>query len=500
MSEQVVDRPDGWLLRAWRAGEERAAQVLVERYSLRLVALVARQLNARFRRTIDPEDVVQSAFGSFFKAAGRKSIHVSEGISAWWLLATFAKRKMIRAIEHHATLKRAQGLGAVSIDDDDLLAQDFKSTPTESAALGLIESLQDELPGELFEVIEALVAGQTQSEMASSLGISERTVRRRLVMIRELLSETMNSALLPKLESSDSMANGWHASSLPVVSYGEFVLGKLIGSGGFGKVYRGVRQSDHSTVAVKFLRKAFWQNDEAKRSLIREVNAASQICHPGVIRYLSWGESPHGGPYILSEWIEGQPLQEMREVSVEKFSAWMMQTLTAVEAVHTVGLVHGDLTPNNIMVDQNGRVVITDFGFARSVDDSRSLILGGTPGFAAPEQLSTAFGSIGQKTDVYALGGVIYWYFYGRPPAHGQALDEVLSATLSPQLVALPKDEHVPSEFRQVMSSALQPSPSKRPADVSELIRMLEQGTAGKNLLSNSRDRVGNSPCTRSDV
>ncbi|GAB5513208.1 MAG: hypothetical protein Rhob2KO_09330 [Rhodopirellula baltica] len=89
------------------------------------------------------------------------------------------------------------------------------------------------------------------------------------------------------------------------------MLGKLIGSSGFGKVYRANMQSDASTVAVKFLRKAFWQNEDARLSFVREIGIASQIQHPSVIRYLGYGKSPHGGPYVICEWIDGCSLRDV---------------------------------------------------------------------------------------------------------------------------------------------------------------------------------------------
>lgn len=93
-------------------------------------------------------------------------------------------------------------------------------------------------------------------------------------------------------------------NALPRVNDNQFVLGKLIGSGGFGKVYRANMQSDASTVAVKFLRKAFWQNEGARLSFVREIGIASQIQHPGVIRYLGYGESPHARKSSASGWTD----------------------------------------------------------------------------------------------------------------------------------------------------------------------------------------------------
>ncbi len=92
---------------------------------------------------------------------------------------------------------------------------------------------------------------------------------------------------------------------------------------------------------------------------------------------------------------------------------WLIQICEAVAASHQAGVIHGDLTPNNILLDDQGRIVITDFGFATNAQhlltDRTELVAvaspGGTLGFAAPEQISSAFGTISVATDIYAIGG-----------------------------------------------------------------------------------------------
>ncbi len=221
-------------------------------------------------------------------------------------------------------------------------------------------TLKAELPDELFVIVEGVLAGQTHRELAESLGIDERTVRRRLSRVRERLA--------PNVANADDTAHAANRPpTLPRVNYNEFVLGKLIGSGGFGKVYRASMQADGRTVAaVKFLRKVFWQNEAARGSFLSEINLASKITHPCVIRYLGYGESPHGGPYVISEWIDGHSLQDVTDVAPKKIIHWLQQICDAVQAVHRAGLVHGDLTPGNVLVDADNRITITDFGFSQA--------------------------------------------------------------------------------------------------------------------------------------
>lgn len=293
--ESFTDRPDGWLLREWKAGDERAADVLFDRYAIRLVALVASRLNRSYKASIDPRDVVQSAMGSFFDAARHSRVQVSRSVSLWRLLATFARRKLARSIERQSAIKRGGDQVRVSLDSVERRGTSDHDLEIEEEANAFLATLRAELPDDLFVIVEGILAGQTHREIAESLGIDERTVRRRLSRGRELLA--------PNAGTEEETAHAADSPpTLPLVNYNEFVLGKLIGSGGFGKAYRARMQSDARTVvAVKFLRKAFWQNDAARRSFLNEINLASQIKHPGVIRYLGYGESPHGGPYVISE-------------------------------------------------------------------------------------------------------------------------------------------------------------------------------------------------------
>lgn len=272
--ESITDRPDGWLLREWKSGDERAAEVLFDRYALRLVALVASRLNRRYQSSIDPGEVVQSAMGSFFDAARHSRIQVSGSVSLWRLLATFARRKMARSIERQSAIKRGSGQNRLPLDSEISIRE---GSYADDEADEFIDTLKTELTDDLFAIVEGLLLGQTQRELAESLGIDERTVRRRLSRVRKLLAPKSATVEVTALAADSPPV-------LPRVNYNKFVLGKLIGSGGFGKVYLARMQSDGRTVAVKFLRKTFWQIEDARQSFLREINIASQISHPGVIR------------------------------------------------------------------------------------------------------------------------------------------------------------------------------------------------------------------------
>lgn len=465
--ESITDRPDGWLLRKWKSGDERAAEVLFDRYAIRLVALVASRLNRRFQSSIDPGEVVQSAMGSFFDAARHSRIQVSASVSLWRLLATFARRKMARSIERQLAIKRGGDQNRLPLESEISVVEGSHAKDDVDTFLA---TLKIELTDDLLAIVEGLLLGQTQRELAESLGIDERTVRRRLSRVRKLLAPKCATVEVTALAADSPPV-------LPRVDYNKFVLGKLIGSGGFGKVYRARMQSDGRTVAVKFLCKAFWQIDDARQSFLREIDIASQISHPGVIRYLGYGESPHGGPYVISKWIDGHSLQNATAAKEQQWISWLVQICEAIQAVHQEGLIHGDLTPSNVLVDAQDRITITDFGFSQACTKSALPVLGGTLGFAAPEQIDPAFGSISFKTDVYAIGGLVHWMLFGRAPNVGQGLEDTLTHTLSPRDPGASTFDTIPPAFRNILVATLRKSPADRSMGLTDIIRLLSPTT-----------------------
>jgi eukaryotic-like serine/threonine-protein kinase len=158
---------------------------------------------------------------------------------------------------------------------------------------------------------------------------------------------------------------------------------------------------------------------------------------------------------------------------------WLAQICDAVAAAHHAGVVHGDLTPNNILLDRNGRIVITDFGFATYShqpfkDDalSESIVSpGGTLGFAAPEQISPAFGTIGFATDIYAIGGLAFYLLTGQSPHDSRSILD----TVADEDLVVPIDPVTPAEAKlvAVVKLAMKKTVSARPHSLTELVPLL---------------------------
>ncbi|MEO1526786.1 MAG: protein kinase [Planctomycetota bacterium] len=457
-SNPFSGRSDGELLKAWKVGEQSAADVLWQRYTQRLIGLVASRVADRFRDRIAPEEVVQSAWGSFFNAVKRSRVQVDETLALWNLLATFAKRKLARRLERSAASKRGGHVGRrIPFDPSESAVHDGSGRETE-----LLDWFETELEGDLHVVLMHLLQGRSQLEIARELGVNERTVRRRIKSIRERLGE-QPTAEKPRSESP-------RPSHLPQVGYGEFVLGKMVGSGGFGKVYRARMQRDAQTVAVKFLRRMFWKVASMKDAFLQEIDHASKLEHPGILRYRGWGLSPHGAPYLVSDWINGKRLDQQPRPDEATVRDQLVQLCEAVRVIHEVGLIHGDLTPGNVLVRDDRSLVITDFGMATETLTKVTSRLGGTFGFAAPEQLLPDFGTVGPWTDLYALGGIAYWLVHGQPPHHGSVPAEAIARTFSSTSRGAIQDA---SRFGPFIIACLRPEPSERCLDFESLLRLL---------------------------
>ncbi len=185
VSDSIADRPDGWLLRQWKSGDQRAAEVLFDRYAIRLVALVASRLNRRYQASIDPSEVVQSAMGSFFDAARYSRIQVGDRVSLWRLLATFARRKMARSIERQSAIKRGGDHIQRSLESVEPLVASDDEPDAKDETEAFLASLKTELSDDLFasRFCERSISHHKSIILASSITLAtanHRTVARML--------------------------------------------------------------------------------------------------------------------------------------------------------------------------------------------------------------------------------------------------------------------------------------------------------------------------------
>ncbi|MBB5206557.1 serine/threonine-protein kinase [Chiayiivirga flava] len=264
---------------------------------------------------------------------------------------------------------------------------------------------------------------------------------------------------------------------------GPWRLLRRLGRGGSGDVWLASRDDGRfeQHVAIKLLR--HWAEDEVPRFL-REQQLLARLEHPNIARLIDAGSTDGGRPYMVMEYIAGSTLTEhcrARALSVDARLALFAQVCDAVAYAHRHLVVHRDLKPQNILVRDDGRVALLDFGIARLLDggdartETRGLRL--TPQYAAPEQLAGEAQTT--LTDVYALGLVLYELLAGRPPwtlvsGHGSmaALQRALAGpppAPSTRALASADARRLRGDLDAIVRKALRPEPDARYPSVEAL-------------------------------
>jgi serine/threonine protein kinase len=239
---------------------------------------------------------------------------------------------------------------------------------------------------------------------------------------------------------------------------GRYRVVACLGAGGMGTVYKAVDPHLDRPVAVKLPRFDGPQPDRLRRvqRFQREARTAARIWHPHVCPIYDVGEHD-GQPFVVMPFVEGQSLAQRlatqgRYEDVSEAIAIVLQILDALGAVHRGGVIHRDLKDGNILLDPEGRAVLTDFGLARPENDAEHLtsdgVIVGTPSFMAPEVAAGQSEQVGPWTDLYSLGVVLYRMLTGKLPFEGPALT-VLSKIAH-------EDPVPPSKWRADLDPALE--------------------------------------------
>ena len=206
---------------------------------------------------------------------------------------------------------------------------------------------------------------------------------------------------------------------------GRYELQDVAGSGGMSSVYRARDTVLERTVAIKILHDHFSGDPAYVERFRREARALAQLNHPNIVTVIDRGEF-EGRQFIVFEHVEGENLKELiareGQLPVERALALVHQVARGLAFAHDHGVVHRDVKPHNILIDEDGVAKVTDFGIARSVEPSDGLTetgtLLGTSEYIAPEQASGA--RVDERSDQYSLAAVLYELLTGAPPYSGE--------------------------------------------------------------------------------
>ncbi len=205
---------------------------------------------------------------------------------------------------------------------------------------------------------------------------------------------------------------------------GRYRLDAQIGAGGMSTVYRAFDMTLERQVAVKLMHREIASDSDQLERFRREARSVAQLSHPHIVGVIDAGEED-GRPYIVLEYVEGETLKDrirrMGRLPIDEAIAYSIEIARALGAAHGQAIVHRDIKPQNVLVDEEGSAKVTDFGIARSLEEEGLTADGrvlGTTDYVSPEQ---ALGhDVDGQSDIYSLGVVLYEMLTGDVPFHGE--------------------------------------------------------------------------------
>ncbi len=249
----------------------------------------------------------------------------------------------------------------------------------------------------------------------------------------------------------------------------------LLGEGGMGEVYRADDIRLGQRVALKYLPPALEQNPDALERLYAEVRIGRQVSHPNVCRLYDLVELD-GHHFIAMEYVDGEDLasllRRIGRLPGDKALALARDICAGLAAAHDRGVVHRDLKPANVMIDGAGSARITDFGLAALAGDARGFA--GTPLYMAPEQL--AGGEATPRSDIYALGLVLYELFTGKTVFESRTIEALREEHAKPKSRPSSLVKDVDPEVERAILHCLEENPAARPQTARSVIAALPGG------------------------
>jgi len=283
---------------------------------------------------------------------------------------------------------------------------------------------------------------------------------------------------------SVSRKNTGVQTSVPLLQTGDVLGGRyeilqMLGEGGMGAVYKARDRELDRFVALKLIRRELAANPAIVARFKQELLLSHQVTHKNVVRIYDLGDAD-GVKFITMEFVEGRDLRtlilEKQKFPPEEAVEMIQQVCRALEAAHGVGVIHRDLKPQNIMRDKTGRILVMDFGMARTLEGdgmTQTGALVGTMEYMSPEQALA--GNLDQRSDLFAVGLILYELLSGKMPYKAESA--LASLIKRNQERAIPVSDHdgtIPRALSNIVSKCLERDVNLRYQTATELLADLE--------------------------
>jgi CHASE2 domain-containing sensor protein len=270
--------------------------------------------------------------------------------------------------------------------------------------------------------------------------------------------------------------------------FGRYKLVKVLGRGGMGIVWLARDEELERNVALKFLPDLIIHDAAVLNDLKRETKRCLELTHKNIVRIYDFVHDERSG-CISMEYVDGDTLSSLRcdkerkVFEANELTDWMSQLCDALDYAHNYAhVIHRDLKPANLMVNQRGELKVSDFGIARSLEDSMSVITkaggrSGTLAYMSPQQLEGERGT--HLDDIYSLGASVYELLTSKPPFYGGNIDRQIHERVPPSMTERRRDLNiepasVPAIWEQVVAACLQKDTAKRPQSAIEVAHRLQ--------------------------
>jgi hypothetical protein len=298
------------------------------------------------------------------------------------------------------------------------------------------------------------------------------------------------AAELARVRTADDTRTPPTAVGFGLLPHGGYRYVERLGGGGMGVVFRAVQLATDRTVAVKRLLPHSYTPGGMGR-FVSEAKAISAVDHDNVVRVFDFVPDP-ADPLLVMEFVPGRPLSEMLKddgpLTPHQAAEVIAAAARGVQAAHDAGVVHRDLKPGNLLVTPDGKVKVADFGLGKRVDAPEGVtepgqVVGGTPGFMAPEQVDGQYGEPGKPADVWGLGACLYAAATGKAPfpsGKGAAQRVVYEPVVPPRR----KNRRVPPALEAIILACLEKDPARRYPSAAALADDLDRFRRGESTVA----------------